>query len=285
MNKVLYALLSLVAFSSCANSYDIQGTSNVSGLDGRKLYLKVDQADSLRSLDSCEVVHGQFSFHGTIDSVKVAQVFMDDINLQFPVVIEEGDIIVKLDNTQQRVSGTPLNDKLNDFWTKFTQLRNQYGEIDHEESAAILNGHDEEAVNAQLIRKALGVYAKGDKLFTKFVTENFDNVLGPWVFLTRISYDTTPNAYPIWMNDYMYANAVNQLPSWVEYIMAKATETFKNNPQVKSFYTDFQQAQKEMNGTAEPVQAPIPDAAGTTPDAAAAPPTPSQMAGDSIGAE
>ena len=205
MNKVLYALLSLVMLASCADSYTIQGTSNVSALDGRKLYLKVDQADSLIDLDSCDVVHGQFSFHGTIDSVKVAQVFMDDVNLQFPIVIESGNINVKLNNTQQRVSGTPLNDKLNDFWTKFTQLRNQYGEIDHEESAAILNGHDEETINAQLIKKALVVYEKGDKLFTKFVTDNFDNVLGPWGFLTRISYDTTPNAYPVWMNDYMYA--------------------------------------------------------------------------------
>lgn len=234
------------------------------------------------NLDSCDVVHGQFSFHGTIDSVRVAQVFMDDVNLQFPVVIEGGDIVVKLDNTQQRVSGTPLNDKLNDFWTKFTQLRNQYGEIDHEESAAILNGHDEETINARLIKKALGVYAKSDKLFTKFVTENFDNVLGPWCFMTRISYDTTPDAYPVWMNDYMYANAVNQLPSWVEFIMTKATDNFKNNPEIKTFYAEFLQAQKEMNGMAEPANAPMNDAPGTTPNASTAPPTPAEMAGDSI---
>lgn len=280
MNKVLYALLTLAAFTSCANSFNIQGTSNVSSLDGRKLYLKTDQGDSLINLDSCDVVHGQFSFHGTIDSVKVAQVFMDDVNLQFPVVLEKGDITLRLDNTQQRVSGTPLNDKLNDFWTKFTQLRNQYVEIDHEESAAILNGHDEETVNARLIKKALGVYAKGDRLFTKFITENFDNILGPWGFLTRITYDTTPNAFPIWMNDYMYANVVNQLPSWIEYIMAKATDTFKQNPQVKAFYADFQQAQKEMNGTAEPAAAAIPDTTGTAPTAAVTPPTPAQMAGE-----
>ena len=56
MNKVLYALLSLIAFTSCANSFNIQGTSNVSSLDGRKLYLKTDQADSLIDLDSCDVV-------------------------------------------------------------------------------------------------------------------------------------------------------------------------------------------------------------------------------------
>ena len=282
MNKVLYALLTLITCTSCGSSFNIQGTSNVSSLDGRKLYLKVDKADSLVNLDSCDVVHGQFSFHGTIDSVRVAQVFMDDVNLQFPVVIEGGDIVVKLDNTQQRVSGTPLNDKLNDFWTKFTQLRNQYGEIDHEESAAILNGHDEETINARLIKQALGVYAKRDKLFTKFVTENFDNVLGPWCFMTRISYDTTPDAYPVWMNDYMYANAVNQLPSWVEFIMTKATDNFKNNPEIKTFYAEFLQAQKEMNGMAEPANAPMNDAPGTTSNASTAPPTPAEMAGDSI---
>ncbi|MBF1600545.1 MAG: hypothetical protein HXO31_12575, partial [Prevotella sp.] len=156
------------------------------------------------------------------------------------------------------------------------------GEIDHEESAAILNGHDEETINARLIKKALGVYAKSDKLFTKFVTENFDNVLGPWCFMTRISYDTTPDAYPVWMNDYMYANAVNQLPSWVEFIMTKATDNFKNNPEIKTFYADFLQAQKEMNGMAEPANAPMNDAPGTTPNASTAPPTPAEMAGDSI---
>ena len=82
------------------------------------------------------------------------------------------------------------------------------------------------------------------------------------------------------MNDYMYTNAINQLPSWIEYIMTKATDTFKQNPQIKAFYADFQQAQKEMNGMVDP--AGIADAAGTTPHSAVAPPTPAQMAGDSI---
>ena len=123
MNKILYALLTLIVFTSCANSFNIQGTSNVSSLDGRKLYLKTDQADSLIDLDSCDVVHGQFAFHGTVDSTKIGQIFMDDINLQFPVVIEKGDITVKLDNTQQRVSGTPLNDKLNEVYTATQPIR------------------------------------------------------------------------------------------------------------------------------------------------------------------
>lgn len=274
MKKILYALITLLASTSCSKSYDIQGTSNISNLDGRKLYLKGGSADTLITLDSCEVVHGEFSFTGTLDSVQVAQVYMDDMNLQFPIVLEEGKIHLNLDNTQLRVSGTPLNDKLNTFWTKFTQLRNQYVEIDHEESVAIMNGHDEAATDARLIKKALLVYGNIDKLFTSFITENFDNTLGVWGFLTRVSYDMTPNAYPVWMNDYLYMNANNQLSSWVEYIMLKASDIFKNNPAIKDFYNKFQRAQKEMNG----MEMPTPDVSTQNPSIA--PPTPAEMAGD-----
>ena len=274
MNKILYALIILLALTSCTKSYYIHGTSNISSLDGRQLYLKGGSGDSLITLDSCEVVHGNFSFKGTLDSVQVAQIYMDDMNLQFPIVLEEGDIQLKLDNTLLRVSGTPLNEKLNTFWTKFTQLRNQFIEIDHEEGVSIMNGHDEEATNARLIKKALLVYANIDKLFTAFVTNNFDNTLSTWGFLTRVSYDMTPNAYPIWMNDYLYANAVSQLPSWVEFIMAKAPDVFKNNAAIKDFYEKFQRAQKEMNGMELPTQETMPNNSNI------APPTPAEMAGD-----
>ena len=274
MNKILYALVILLALTSCTKSYYIHGTSNISSLDGRQLYLKGGSGDSLITLDSCEVVHGNFSFKGTLDSVQVAQIYMDDMNLQFPIVLEEGDIQLKLDNTLLHVSGTPLNEKLNTFWTKFTQLRNQFIEIDHEEGVSIMNGHDEEATNARLIKKALLVYANIDKLFTAFVTNNFDNTLSTWGFLTRVSYDMTPNAYPIWMNDYLYANAVSQLPSWVEFIMAKAPDVFKNNAAIKDFYEKFQRAQKEMNGMELPTQETMPNNSNI------APPTPAEMAGD-----
>ncbi len=274
MNKILYALVILLALTSCTKSYYIHGTSNISSLDGRQLYLKGGSGDSLITLDSCEVVHGNFSFKGTLDSVQVAQIYMDDMNLQFPIVLEEGDIQLKLDNTLLRVSGTPLNEKLNTFWTKFTQLRNQFIEIDHEEGVSIMNGHDEEATNARLIKKALLVYANIDKLFTAFVTNNFENTLSTWGFLTRVSYDMTPNAYPIWMNDYLYANAVSQLPSWVEFIMAKAPDVFKNNAAIKDFYEKFQRAQKEMNGMELPTQETMPNNSNI------APPTPAEMAGD-----
>ena len=51
MNKIIYTILAMAALTSCANSYNIQGTSNVSMLDGRMLYLKVYNKDNLKVAD------------------------------------------------------------------------------------------------------------------------------------------------------------------------------------------------------------------------------------------
>lgn len=61
MNKVIYAIISVLALSSCANGFHISGSTSVSMLDGQKLYLKVMKDTTLKELDSCDVVHGQFN--------------------------------------------------------------------------------------------------------------------------------------------------------------------------------------------------------------------------------
>src|SRR5574344_1141441 len=138
MKKIIYALLSVftLGMASCANSYNIQGTSNVSTFDGRMLYLKILKDSGFKKIDSCDVVHGQFSFSGTLDSVRMANIFMDDENVM-PLVLEDGDITVKINNTQQIVSGTPLNDKLFKFLNKFNQLENQKMELVHRHDKAL----------------------------------------------------------------------------------------------------------------------------------------------------
>ena len=40
MNRILYAFLFVAVLTSCASSYNVQGTSSVTALDGSKLYLK-----------------------------------------------------------------------------------------------------------------------------------------------------------------------------------------------------------------------------------------------------
>ena len=275
MNKIIYAFITLLALTSCANSYDITGTSNVSTLDGSMLYLKILKDNSFKSIDSCDVVHGQFHFEGTIDSVKMANIFMDDEPV-LPLVLESGSITVKLDDTQQVVSGTPLNDKLFGFFKKYQQLQNQQRELIHKHDQAIMNGSDMSVVTRKLNEEAIRLSDQEDKLVTSFVTDNFDNVLGAGAFFLV----TMGNQYPM-------------LSPWIEDIMSKATDTFKNDSYVKDYYQKAQENQSIMNGTHESqMGAPMNDAAQmggepqmeapqVNPDAAPAP-TPNDLARPTI---
>ena len=268
MNKIFYALITLVALTSCASSYDISGTSNVSTLDGRMLYLQILKNNEFSKIDSCDVVHGQFHFRGTVDSARMANVFMDDEPV-LPLVLEAGTITVKLDDVQQVVSGTPLNDKLFGFFKKYQQLQSQQRELVHKHDQAIMNGSDMQAVTAQLNAEAMKLSEQEDKLVTTFITDNFENVLGPGVFFLV----TMGNQYPM-------------LSPWIEDIMSKATEHFKSDPYVKDYYQKAQENQAIMNGTHESqmdpsMQAGQMAAPQTDPNAAPAP-TPNELAKPSI---
>lgn len=260
MIKTLYALLSILMFASCANTYNIQGSSNVPTLDGRMLFLKVYEGNDMKNIDSCDIVHGKFHFNGSIDSTKIAMLFMDDEGIM-PVVLESGEITINIDNTQQKVSGTPLNEKLFAFIEKYKQLESEVNELGHLQSQAIMDGKDLNTVNMHLSEKASKIAEREDKLVTSFIVENFDNVLGPGVFFMM----TAGNRYP-------------ELSPWIEDIMSKATDKFKNDPYVSDYYRKAQQNQAIMNGTATPGDV------NAVPDAANAP-TPNEMAAPATGTD
>ncbi len=232
MKNLSYLFLLMALMVSCSESYVIQGTSSVSRLDGSKLYLKVVKDKKLSNLDSCEVVHGKFHFSGVLDTVQVASLFMDDQSLM-PLVVEKGDISITIDNGQQKVSGSPLNDLLYDFLDQHTQLQNQMVELDHRYSQMLLDGVDEDEIERILNAEATVIAQKEDSLVSGFVEENFDNVLAPFVFVQM-------------------ATSVPQ----VEHIMSKAPDAFKNHPLVAEFYKSV--TESEMIEKPEPREATLP---------------------------
>ena len=216
MNKLFYTLISLLGLASCANTYNIQGSSNVSTLDGRMLYLKVLKDNDFKKLDSCDVVHGQFHFAGAFDSVAMASIFK-----------------------------------------KWNQLRGEQLELVHRHDQAIMDGSDMNQVIKELNAESVRLSVLEDSLVTTFVTDNFDNVLGPGVFMMV----TLGNPYP-------------QLTPWIEDIMSKATTHFKNDAYVKDYYQKAQENEQIMNGMREvPAPAPAQPAQPVQPA-----PTPNELA-------
>jgi hypothetical protein len=251
MNKILYASVLLAVLTSCASTYNVQGSSSVTALDGSKLYLKAIKSGEMRNIDSCDVVHGEFHFTGYLDTVRLASLFMDDESIM-PVVLEEGEISVKLDPAGHSVGGTPLNDSLYKFIDKHDQLINRMNELEHRQNQMILEGIDEQTIAEQITTEATQISAEEDELVTKFIEANYDNVLGPGVFMLI----TGQYRYPV-------------LTPQIEYIMSKATQKFKNDPYVKEYYHAAQENEERMNGLSE--------AAATPADTVAPPLTPAPL--------
>ena len=247
MNKTIYAIIAVLVLTSCAESYNIQGSSTVSSLDGSKLYLKAIKNQELKNLDSCDVVHGKFRFAGLLDTIRMASLFMDDESIM-PIVVEKGEIGIRIDNASQKVSGTPLNDKLYDFITLHNQLNNEMNELSHKQSQMLLEGLDEEEINQQLSVEAAAIAQREDSLVTNFIVDNVDNVLGPGVFMMM----TSSYPYPV-------------LTPQIEDIMSKASKKFKEDPYVKSYYQTANEIQARQNGlvddtgAAAPAPEPLPE--------------------------
>ena len=231
MNKsLLYVLAAVCTLTSCADSYSVQGASSIASLDGSKLYLKTIKSGELKNIDSCDVVHGQFHFNGLLDTVRMATLFMDDESIM-PVVLEKGEITISIDNTSRRVSGTPLNEELYEFLIRHDQLDNEMSELSHRHSQMLLEGEDEDVINEQLNIEAARIAQQEDSLVTNFIIDNFDNVLGPGVFMMM----TGSYPYPV-------------LTPQIEDIMSKATSKFKNDPYVKEYYQTANEIQARENG-------------------------------------
>ena len=256
MNKILYTILTVLTCTSCSKTFEVQGTSNISTLDGQMLYLKAIKNGELKNIDSCEVVHGQFKFSGSTDSVYMATIFMDNESVM-PIVLEEGKISIQLNNTKQNCTGTALNDKLSHFIDNYNRLQNQYNDLSHRENQAIMDGADMNDVYKNLTADAERIAVAQDKLITGFICDNFDNILGPGVFMMITSVYEYPELTPV-----------------IEDIMSKATDTFKTDSYVKDYMDAAQRNQNIMNGMETP--APQPQAPISSTESM--PPTPADMA-------
>ena len=218
MKKLLSSLImGTVLLASCSDQYLESGTSNVEGLEGRMLYLRVYKDSDMCAIDSSRVVHGRFKFRGMMDSVMMASVFLDN-NSVMPVVLEEGDVRVRIDENSQSSTGTPLNDSLSSFIQKKSQIDARMAELPSMYARMIMNGVDEEQIDQELGEQARELEIENDKLITRFIRTNYNNVLGPGVFMIM----TSAFPYPI-------------LNPQIEEIISQAPPYFKNHPYVKEY--------------------------------------------------
>lgn len=208
----------MIGLVSCAEQYNIQGDSSVSTLDGRMLYLKVFSADdNMRNLDSCEVVHGKFNFMGLMDSTAMGEIYMDNEGFM-PIVIENANVSIQINNTEQRVMGGSLNTRLYSFLEAKNRLEEELLDISNEEAEMILSGMNPYMVSKRLSSKSNKVYAAMEELETKFIYNNCNNILGSTYFMFLC-------------NQYPYPIMTEQIKT----IVKKSNASFRNIPYVREY--------------------------------------------------
>jgi hypothetical protein len=219
----LYALMTVLALAmvSCTTQYSVQGVASQAVLDGRTAYLRTMDGRSDVAIDSCKVLHGKFSMTGPLDSVRCVRLFLGADQF-IPIVLEEGDIQIKLENSSIVIGGTPLNDRLYAFLNSRDSLAMLSAELPKRESEMYLEGYTQDEILTVLGNQEFGYRKAMDKLETDFVTSNFDNPLGVMWFMELCHRATMIFGYP------------TTTPQ-IDEIYGRAPENFKANPDVVEF--------------------------------------------------
>lgn len=219
---ILLAILEGIAtLCGCASQFNIDGNSSIAGLDGQKMYLRISTCDGPGQticLDSCEVVHGMFSFGGAVDSVAMADLYIGSFPMM-PVVLEDGRLFVQMDNMMQTISGGPLNERLNTFLAQRNRCEASLMDLDRRARMMMYEGKSLDQILVAFDPVKNTLIDQLNALDAAFVRENYTNVLGPGYFM-RICTDA--KGFP--RND-----------SEIISILADAPQSFLANPFIDHF--------------------------------------------------
>lgn len=208
---------------SCA-SYRVEGTTNVPTLDGQKLYLKIPNQDAIIDIDSCEVIHGIFRMDGEVDSTALGALFLGGESLM-PIVVEKGKIKISIENSGLEVSGTPLNERLYGFIKSKNLLEQRLADAQHKQMQMIMEGVSADEAEKVTQKEGETLVEEMNQLITKFVTENFDNLLAVQIFSMYCQSFPEPVINPT-----------------IQAIIDKAPDSFKEDAFVKEYLRLAQEA-------------------------------------------
>lgn len=217
VSRVWPLFLLSVLFASCSRKYKVEGVSSVISLDGKMLSLRMLQGSEWVTVDSAEVVHGFFKMQGLADSVRMVMLYLDQEGIM-PLVLERGKVKVEISNTQLVAKGTPLNDRLYEFIQKRNDMEGQINELERREARLVLDGGNVDEVHEQVAKEGETLVKEMNNYVKQFIIDNFENVLGPNVFLMMCS----AFPYPV-------------MTPQIEEIMRVTPQRFKEFPSIREY--------------------------------------------------
>lgn len=234
MRTFFYFFSILIIATSCKQDYKIEGSATIIGLEGKKLFLRTLQKDKWIDIDSTDIVHCEFKMKGKVDSTIMAFLFLDHQQIM-PIVLEKGNVVVTIDNKDISAQGTLLNNTLYEFIRIKNNLEFEYEELNRNRMKRMMESSSIKEAHNQYMEQAYDLERKMQRLTDSFIQQNYENVLGPNLFMA--SYGNTN--YPL-------------LTPEIKNIMDKAPEAFKNDSQVKCFISKARENTHRIKSESNP---------------------------------
>lgn len=207
----------MCVLASCTKGYRIKGTSSISSIDGKTIALMSSDGNEWRTIDSCEVLHGQFQMRGKIDSTLITTLFLDGVPVM-PMILEPGTMDITISNIMFKVEGTPLNDSLYNFIARKYRLDLEAIELERMESQMIMNGYAQHVIEHRVDSAYNKLNEAMQTLVMDFIGGNFDNVLS----LCGFSMLCNGLPFPI-------------ITPLIQSVLDEAPPAFHNHPSIKQF--------------------------------------------------
>ena len=204
---------------SCASQYSVEGNASLPLLEGRMAYIR--HMDGSGAIDSCEVVHGKFRMAGALDSVVCVDLVVGDDGF-IPIVLEQGSIWIDISGSSVLMGGTPLNDRLYRFLSSRDSLSMLSAELPKRESEMYLEGYTQDEIIDRLAGEQMELARAMDKLETRFIEDNYDNVLGVTWFMQLCNHARNVFGYP------------TTTPQ-IDEIYSQAPESFRQNHEIREY--------------------------------------------------
>ncbi|MCR4764627.1 MAG: DUF4369 domain-containing protein [Bacteroidaceae bacterium] len=226
LGRMCFVVFLVSLLASCSSAYQIAGKSDINSLDGKKLYLKTLSEGGWMPVDSASVEHGLFAMEGVSDSTMMVSIYMEDESIM-PLILENGIIQVSINAGNMRAWGTPLNNALYDFFDHRNDIEEQLNNLDHREAQMVLNGADFDEVHTKMLKEEEELNRKMNDYVLSFIKDNYNNVLGPSVFMMMCS--SMP--YPV-------------MTDQIEDVLRSAPAIFKQHPLVQEFISKAKENMK-----------------------------------------
>ncbi|MGN0309088.1 MAG: redoxin domain-containing protein [Bacteroides sp.] len=180
MKKSFVMLAAAALMAACGGApkgYTVSGT--VEGAqDGETVYLRIREGRQMVNVDSAVIANGKFTFKGQQDTARSIQLLYPGqeagkgLSLNF--YLENGQISIALTQSNDKVTGSPLNDR-------YQPYREQFAALDAEKKELLEQANDTTLSEEQMhiIReKFYACMERSDSLEKVIMNENITNLIG-----------------------------------------------------------------------------------------------------------